>query len=277
MTSYQANINNLRAQRDKNTSSDPLHWLNLAGLFWLEEGENSFGNDKSSKISLPAFPLAHCGAFYFKGGLITLQSAKEVNITINGRIPEARPLRTDRDKETDLINIGSLTMKIIIRGGVPLVRIWDSESPAGRNFTGFHYYPVKPEYRVIAKYIRYDPPKPIKIMEVIGTEIDSMFLGQAQFALNGVHYTLEAEQSGDELLFNFTDGTNKDTTYGGGRKFYLPIPKGDEIILDFNLTENWPCAYTAFATCPIPPKENYLPIKIEAGEMKYSECKEIGQ
>ena len=113
-------------------------------------------------------------------------------------------------------------------------------------------------------------------MEVIGTEIDSMFLGQAQFALNGVHYTLEAEQSGDELLFNFTDGTNKDTTYGGGRKFYLPIPKGDEIILDFNLTENWPCAYTAFATCPIPPKENHLPIKIEAGEMKYSECKEKG-
>lgn len=162
-------------------------------------------------------------------------------------------------------------MKIIIRGGVPLVRIWDRESPVGRNFTGFHYYPVKPEYRVSAKYIRYDPPKPIKIMEVIGTEIDSMFLGQAQFALNGVHYTLEAEQSGGELLFNFTDGTNKDTTYGGGRKFYLPIPKGEEIILDFNLTENWPCAYTAFATCPIPPKENHLPIKIEAGEMKYSE------
>ncbi len=271
MTSYETNIKTLRAQRDKNTSSDPLHWLNLAGLFWLEEGENSFGSDESSKITLPAFPQAHCGTFHLKDGLVTLQPAKDVNISVNGGDPESRPLLTDRDKKPDLVHIGSLTMKIIIRAGVPLVRIWDRESPAGRNFTGFHYYPVKPEYRVIAKYIRYDPPKPIKIMEVIGTEIDSMFLGQAQFALNGVKCTLEAEQSGDELLFNFTDGTNKDTTYGGGRKFYLPNPKGDEIILDFNLTENWPCAYTSFATCPIPPKENRLPIKIEAGEMKYYE------
>jgi len=269
MTTYEANINNIREQRNKITSSDPLHWLNLAGLFWLTEGENSFGNNENSQISLPAFPLAHCGLLHLKEGVVTLQPAADVNITINGSSPETRPLRTDSDQKPDLIHVGSITMKIIIRGGIPLVRIWDRESSAGKNFTGFHYYPVKPEYCVTAKYIHYDPPKPIKVMEVIGTEIDSAFLGQAQFMLNGAQCTLEAEQSGDKLLFNFTDGTNKDTTYGGGRKFYLPKQQGDEIILDFNLTENWPCAYTPSATCPIPPKENRLPIKIEAGEMKY--------
>lgn len=271
MTPYETNIQVLRTQKDINTSSDPLHWLNLAGLFWLEEGENSFGSDESSKIALPAFPLAHCGTFQLKGGLVTLQPAKDVNISVNGSDLESRPLRTDSDTEPDLINIGSLTMKIIIRGGSPLVRIWDRESPAGRNFTGFHYYPVNPEYLVTAKYIRYEPPKPIKVMELIGTEIDSAFLGQARFTLHGIQCALEAEQNGDELLFNFKDETNKDTTYGGGRRFYLPKPEGDEIILDFNLTENWPCAYTPFATCPIPPKENRLPIRIEAGELKYYE------
>ncbi|MFN8382685.1 MAG: DUF1684 domain-containing protein [Anaerolineales bacterium] len=271
MTEYEENITNIRAARDKKTASDPLHWLNLVGLFWLEEGENSFGSDESNKIVLTEFPHANCGSFNFKDGLVTLHPAKDTNITINGSAPNLRPLLTDRDKKPDLINIGSLTMKIIIRGGVPLVRIWDRESPAGRNFTGFHYYSAKPEYRVTAKFIHYNPPKPIKVMEVIGTEVDSVLLGQAQFTLNGVDCTLEAEKSGDELLFNFTDGTNKDTTYGGGRKFYLPKPKGDEIVLDFNLTENWPCAYTPYATCPIPPKENRLPIKIEAGELKYHE------
>ena len=271
MTDYEESIKNIRAQRDKKIAADPLHWLNLAGLLWLEEGDNSFGSDETNKISLPAFPQALCGTFQFKAGLITLHPAKGTNITINGNALESRPLATDREKTPDLINIGSLTMKIIIRGGAPLVRIWDREAPGIKNFTGFHYYPANPEYRVTAKYVRYDPPKPIKVMEVIGTEIESALLGQAQFTLNGVNCTLEAEKSSDGLLFNFTDETNKDTTYGGGRKFYLPKPEGDEIILDFNLTENWPCAYTPYATCPIPSKENRLPIKIEAGELKYHE------
>jgi uncharacterized protein (DUF1684 family) len=271
MTTYETKIKNIRAQRDKKTSTNVLHWLNLAGLFWLEEGENSFGSDENNKICLPEFPNAHCGTLHLKNGIVTLHPAKDVNITLNRATAETRILLTDLDQNPDLINIGSLTMKIIIRGGFSLVRIWDRESAAGKNFTGFHYYPVKPEYRIIARYIRYDPPKPIKILEVIGTEVDGAFLGQAQFKLNGIDYTLEAEQSDDELLFSFTDGTNKSTTYGGGRKFYLPKPKGDEIILDFNLTENWPCAYTPFATCPLPPKENRLPISIEAGELKYHE------
>ncbi len=267
--SYEENIQNIRIQRDRKTASDSLHWLNLAGLFWLEEGEKSFGSDENNTISLPTFPHPHCGILRLQNGVVTLHPDKSADITVNGKTPENRPVRTDAEKDPDLIGIGSLVIKIIIRGGMPLARIWDRESPAIKNFTGFHYYPVKPEYRITAKYVRYDPPKPIRVVEIIGTEVESAFLGQAQFTLNGVDCTLEAEQSGEKLLFNFTDGTNKDTTYGGGRKFYLPKPKGDEIILDFNLTENWPCAYTPYAACPIPPKENRLSIKIEAGELKY--------
>ncbi len=94
-------------------------------------------------------------------------------------------------------------------------------------------------------------------------------MGRVEFSLNGVNCELEAEKSDDKLLFHFTDVTSKVTTYGGGRKFSVPLPEGNEIILDFNLTENWPCAYTPFATCPVVPQENRLSIKIEAGEINY--------
>lgn len=99
MTNYgETSVNYIRSQRDKKIAADPLRWLNLVGLFWLEEGENSFGSDETNKISLPAFPQAYCGTFQFKDGIVTLHPAKGANITINGIAPEARPVATDREK-----------------------------------------------------------------------------------------------------------------------------------------------------------------------------------
>jgi len=269
MTTYEATIEVHRKKRDARTASDPLHWLNLAGLFWLEEGENSFGSGEDCKISLPEFPEKVCGHFELKDGEVILHPAKDIEITVSGKKAEVKPLISDWEKEPDMVLVGPITMKVIIRGGQQLIRIWNRESKAIKDFTGFHYYPVKPEYKVAGKYIKYNPPKPIKVTEVIGTEVESALLGKATFTLNGVECSLEAEKSGNKILFNFTDGTNKKSTYGGGRKFYMLEPDVDEIVLDFNLTENWPCAYTPYATCPLPLKENRLPIKIEAGELKY--------
>lgn len=267
MENYIQQITNLRQQKDQDVASNSLHWINLVGLFPLKDGENTFGSDENNDIILPQFPNPLCGSFIVQDSEVTLQPKAEIKIDFRGN-----PLKTDASDEADLINIASLAMKIIIRGGRPMLRIWDREAEQKNHFTGFHYYPIKPEYKVTAKFVRYDSPKPIIITEVIGTQVEKFLLGEAQFTLNGHSCTLIAEKSGDnELLFNFTDLTNKETTYGGGRRFYLPIPAGEEIILDFNQTSNWPCAYTPFATCPIPPKENRLPIKIEAGELKYKE------
>ncbi len=266
---YSQSILEHRTTRDKKTASDPLHWLNLAGLFWLEEGENSFGSADNKKIFLPQLPHADCGYFLLKEGNITIHPAKNIKITVNGKAPQARPLITDKDKNPDLIEVGAITMKIIIRGGSPMLRVWDKESQALKDFSCFHYYPIKQEYCVTAKFTHYDPPKPTIQREITGGENPGFLLGQADFTLNGSEHTLIAEKSGDQLLFNFRDGTNNETTYGGGRRIYVPIPTGNEITLDFNLTENWPCAYTPYATCPIPPPENHLPIKVEAGELKY--------
>jgi uncharacterized protein (DUF1684 family) len=268
--SYEEEIKSLRKQRDEKTASDPLAWINLAGLFWLEDGENSFGSDENNKIFMPRFPHPNCGAFNFNG-LVTLQPARDVNITINGETPSSRPLFTDREKTPDLLDIGPLTMKIIVRGDATLLRVWDREAPVRQNFKGFKYYPIDPEYCITAKYFRYDPPKSVKTLDIIGTEAESLYLGQAQFSVNGNHCTLEAEKNGEKVLFHFDDKTKIDTTYGGGRKFSVPIPQGDKVILDFNRAENWPCAYTPYATCPVTPIENRLSVRIEAGEMKYFE------
>lgn len=269
MDRYIEHINDIRKQRDEQVAADSMHWLNLVGLFWLEEGENSFGSSPEAKISLPQFPQPISGHFLFMNGKVTVHP--KVEMTMNGGALETRPLYHDKDKQADLLEVGSLVMKIIVRGDVPLVRVWDRTAESKQKFKGFKYYPVNPKYKITAKYVRYDPPKPTIRVEGIGTEVPTFFLGQAQFTLNGVDCTLEAEQSGNNLLFNFKDDTNADTTYGGGRRFYLPPPAGDEIVLDFNLTDNWPCAYTPFATCPIPPKENKLNVRIEAGEKKYKE------
>lgn len=267
MDKYANHITQIRTKRDEQVAAASMHWINLAGLFWLEEGENTFGNSSEAKISLPQFPQPICGHFLFKDGKVTVHATTEM--TLNGGAIETRALYTDKDKEADLLNIAALTMKVIVRGDVTLIRVWDRDSKEKKKFKGFTYYSPNPAYKVTAKYIRYDPPKPTIRVEGIGTEVATFFMGQAQFTLNGVESTLEAEQSGEELLFNFKDETNSDTTYGGGRRFYLPPPDGGEIVLDFNLTDNWPCAYTPFATCPIPPKENKLKLRVEAGEKKF--------
>ena len=268
-TAYEESILQFRRQKDEKIKADPLHWMNLAGLFWLEEGENPIGSDINNKIAHPAFPHPYCGHFTLANGQVFFQPAQDVGFTSNHADPATRPIITDHNADPDIIHMGSLTMKVIIRGGSPLIRMWDRESLEKAKFKGLNYYPIKEEYLIPAKYIRYNPPKTVKKMEVIGTEVEAVYLGQVLFTLQGVECKLEAEKSGDNLLLHFADETNFTATYGGGRRIYIPPPEGDEFILDFNLVDNWPCAYTPYAACPIVPQENKLKVSIEAGELKY--------
>ncbi|MBI2331577.1 MAG: DUF1684 domain-containing protein, partial [Chloroflexi bacterium] len=203
MDEYTEAINQIRRQRNERVAADPLDWLNLVGLFWLEEGENTFGSSPEAKISLPQFSQPISGYLLFKNGQVTVHP--QTDMTMNGSVIESRPLFTDKDQQADLLEVGTLTMKIIVRGEVTLVRVWDREAELKKGFTGFKYYRIDPKYKVTAKYVCYDPPKPTIRVEGIGTEIATFFMGQAQFTLNGVACTLEAEQSDEKLLFNFKD------------------------------------------------------------------------
>lgn len=270
-TSYQKKILKLRQEKDEKIKADNLHWLNLVGLFRLEEGDNSFGKDESNKIFHPAFPKPFCGKFTLNNGQATFHPEKDVAFKSDNPNPESRIIITDREENPDMIHIGSLTMKVLVRGEWFLIRMWDKESEYKKKFNGLKYYPVKEEYKVPAKYIPYETPKHVKKIEALGNEVDAIFLGHVHFQIKGVDCSIEVEKSGKDLLLFFSDETNAKTTYGGGRRIYLPPPTSTNFILDLNRTENWPCAYTDYATCPLVPKQNRLPVAIEAGELKYKD------
>lgn len=269
--SYKQTILNFRKEKDEAIKANNLHWLNLVGLFWLEEGQNSFGNAENNKIFHPSFPKPYCGNFTLKNKQVTFHPAKDV--TFESDIPnlENRILITDADSQPDMIHIGTLTMKVLVRGDALLIRMWDKESEDKKKFDGLKYYPVKEEYKIPAKYIPYKTPKQIKKVEALGNEVDAIFLGHVHFQFKGVDCAIEVEKSDKDLLLFFSDETNATTTYGGGRRIYLTPPTTTDFILDLNRTENWPCAYTDYATCPLVPKQNRLSISIEAGELKYKD------
>ncbi|MGB8253062.1 MAG: DUF1684 domain-containing protein [Anaerolineaceae bacterium] len=246
-------------------------WLALIGLFQLEEGDNSFGTRTTNKIILPQFNQEQCGSFHRENGKISLTPINNSNLTINKMSPGPLFLCTDRDEEPDRIEIGSLTMMILQRGDNFLLRVWDGDSMALKGFAGLKYFPVNEKYRIMTKFITYDPPRAIRILDVIGTEYEGHLCGEAHFTLDGADCSLVAEEDGDELLFSFTDKTREDMTYPGGRFLVAAQPRKNCVILDFNQAVNWPCAYTSFATCPLPPNENHLAVRIEAGEMRYQE------
>ena len=146
----------------------------------------------------------------------------------------------------------------------------DKNSAARKEFKGLAYYPIDPKLRVVADFIPYDPPKKIAIPTVLGTSVDEPSPGRAEFVIDGKKISLEpVEEDADTLFFIFKDTTAGRETYGAGRFLYTPKPRDGKVVLDFNKAENPPCAFTPYATCPLPPPQNRLTIPIRAGEKKY--------
>ena len=268
-SAYIQSILQFRAERDQHIVAEPRNWLSLCGLFWLAEGDNTFGSYEENTIFHPSFPAEHCGTLRLADGKVTLHEVTDPALKVNGASPEPRPLHTDHDPEPDLIECGTLLMMVIERGDHLLLRAWDTASPTVKTFTGLHYFPVNPAYRITARYTPYDPHRTVQTLDAIGNEYQTEFCGQARFTLQGVECTLDAQLDEDELLFNFTDRTREDVTYPGGRHVSAALPVNGEVELDFNRALNWPCAYTPYATCPVPPMQNRLDVRIEAGELKF--------
>jgi hypothetical protein len=186
-------------------------------------------------------------------------------------------LHHDQERDTDptILKCGTISFYVIKRGDQFGVRIKDKENPARMNFKGMEYFPIDPTWCVEATFEPYNPPKVISIASVIGTVDHDTCRGALRFEIDGRTYRLNpvTEQgSENELFIMFNDATNGKETYGNGRQLYASLPdSNNHVILDFNKAYNWPCVFTVFATCPIPPRENTLPIPITAGEKMYAE------
>jgi uncharacterized protein (DUF1684 family) len=202
---------------------------------------------------------------------VTLAVAPGVAIFVNGAPVEGTVrLRSDADtKQTpDIVTVGSDTFFIIERGPRTIVRVRDSASPALAAFAGRRWFSLDESYRVEGTFTPYDPPKPLAITNLLGDMSTPTSPGYVTFALDGHTYQLDATGWRDGgLVLHFRDATNSAQTYGGGRAVVTAPPVGGLVTVDFNRTTNLPCAFSEFATCPLPPQQNRLSIPVAAGEL----------
>ncbi|HMH13897.1 MAG TPA: DUF1684 domain-containing protein [Edaphobacter sp.] len=274
---YTEQIHQFRAQRAKNLSS-PEGWLSLVALQWLKPGDTTVGSALGNTLQLDHAP-AHLATFRLANDTVTLvppTGGFPAGTTIDGKPSTSTKLSYDDNHPSELRN-GGLLMIVIKRGDRLYLRVKDAQAPTRTNFHGLNWYASDSRYVVTAKWIPSNPPHSLTIPNVLGQISHEPSPGTAEFTINGQTVRLEPviEDPADKtLFFIFRDTTSKTTTYQAGRFLYTSLPsngvdKPGTIVLDFNRTQNPPCVYTAFATCPLPPQQNRLNIPIPAGEKRY--------
>ncbi|HXU80958.1 MAG TPA: DUF1684 domain-containing protein [Polyangia bacterium] len=269
---YQREIETWRQARETRLRGDE-GWLTVAGLFWLKEGENRFGSDPGGEVVLPAHSApARAGILRLTKGKVTVEPAAGVPVTLGGKPVGKAELRSDVPGPADVVSLGRTRFFVIERSGKLAIRLRDLDSPARKSFTGLRWFPVRKEYRVVGKFTPHSAPKKLSIPNVLGLVEEMVSPGYVTFQLQGKELRLEPvyeTPAEDELFFIFRDKTSAHETYGAGRFFYAEKPRNGEVIIDFNKAYTPPCAFTRFATCPLPPRQNQLPVRIEAGELDY--------
>jgi uncharacterized protein (DUF1684 family) len=249
-------------------------WLTVSGLFWLDEGENTFGTSVENKIVFPAGKAAeHIGSFKLLNDEVSVTIFPNVDVRRNDTLfLKGIIFNRDIDEQSIILSHKNLRWFIIKRGNKYGVRLRDLESEARKNFTHIERFAVNEKWKIEATFEAPSSKKTIPIYDVIGNTTETTFGGTLYFEVDGKKYQLDATLEGeDDLFIVFGDYTNGVKTYGAGRFLYAKKPKeGNKVVLDFNKAYNPPCAFTDFATCPLPPDQNKLPFEVLAGELKYS-------
>lgn len=268
--SYRAELEKFHADREAELKADD-GWLTVAGLFWLNPGANTAGSAKGNDLLLPSKAAATLGTFTLAEGAVTFVASPSARVTRDGHAVTTALLDA-KTGDMGAIRSGDLVMFPIQRGDKIGIRLRDLKSAMRQGFKGVQSYPVRPEYRIAARFTAYAQPKKVAVPNVLGQHPEMTSPGYVTFTLNGQSLRLEPVFETDEqkeLFFIFSDATSQDATYRAGRFLYAALPKDGVVTLDFNRAINPPCAFTDFATCPLPLKENRLPVRIEAGELAY--------
>ncbi len=277
---WKTNLLTWRADLAKNLQA-PDGWLTLIGLEWLKPGDNSFGSANGNSLVVQGPVSAFLGTVKLSGESLQLlppSGGYPKGLMVDGQPPgNPQSLAADDSGHPSKITSGSVTIIVIHRGDRYALRIKDSKAPGRTQFHGLRWFAPNEVYRVQAKWTPYNPPHQVAIPTILGTQVTSEVPGTAEFTLDGQTFRLEPilESPDDtELFFIFRDATSKTETYGAGRFLYTSLPdhglgQSGEVTLDFNRAQNPPCAYTPYATCPLPPPQNRLPIAIPAGQQRY--------
>jgi len=245
-------------------------WLTLVGLHWLEEGDSLIGSAASNDIRMSSRAPATLGTLTRQGQQVRFTPKQGLDVKLGGKPFAGGPLRADSAGEPDVVEVGTLRFHVIERGGRVGLRVRDLASTARQHFKPIPLFPYDPAWRVEARLEPGKGPSTVAVPNIMGTVEQMASPGVLVFQFEGKEYRLVpvVEPGDDSLFVIFGDQTNRSESYGAGRFLYAPLPVGGRTVLDFNRATNPPCAFTQFATCPLPPRPNRLAVRVAAGEKR---------
>jgi len=263
---YLREIEDWRAGLERSLRAE-RSWLSLVGLQWIRPGMNRLGAGSECDIVLPAGSAPErVGVLILEGEGLVLRVQDGVEALLRRAPLTLHAVRPDNVPEPDVIDVGRLSLMVIARANRWGLRVWDRESPRRRSFPGRDWFPVRPDYLVQAE-VEPASGEALEVVNTLGDIERSEIPGWIRFELQGVACSLAPfSMDEDGVFLAFADRTNGISTYPGGRFLHAgPVGHG-RLRLDFNRAYNPPCAFTQFATCPLPPVGNHLPVEIVVGE-----------
>lgn len=262
---YEESVNEWKEYR-VGVLTGPTNWLRLHAIYWLNNGENTFGSSEDNDITFPEGTIpAVAGTFILRGDSVTMRVAEGVNITHEGEPVSDFTLFDGKNRPR--VEHGDLEWFIDSRGDDHGIRLYNKDNPKADAFDGFPFYPLNPEWHLKAKFIPNSDSTTVTVDNVLEEKVDLVSPGKIRFEADGQTREMIAFEAGSGLFIMFNDETNGRETYHAGR--YMIIPFADEegyTILDFNKAYNPPCAFNTNTTCNLPPPGNRLDISVNAGE-----------
>lgn len=270
---FRADNEQWRAQR-KERLLQPDGWTSLIGLHWLELKAHYVGSGATNGIRLAKGP-EKLGMIQQQGGRVFLVPEKDVPLTLDGEPLKGRvELVSDQGEAPSVVGFddGKGQLTLIERMGRKALRVKHADAETRAGFAGLDYWPADAGWQIDARFVPHPAGKTIEIQNIIGSLEAMPNPGAVEFERDGSTYRLEAlDEGGDELFLVMADRTSGHDSYGAGRYLYVPRPDAEgKVVVDFNRAYNPPCAFTAYATCPLPPPENRLDLAVTAGEKKYA-------
>jgi uncharacterized protein len=243
-------------------------WLSLAGLFWLNPGRNLIGSNPMCEIVLPEYTPTFLGIVELQGKTARLQVAEGVQVQVNGKFVQKAILRSSKDAKPSYITWRDIRMVLHEYAGKYAIRVWDNQRRQRLTLPLLKWFPINKSFRMKARYKRYPEPKVSQQADTFGEIVEDRLDGYVTFKFEGKTYKLDVTEVKDQKLFiKFRDLTSSKETYPPSRYYYTEPVKDGKVTLDFNYSYSPPCAFTEYATCIFAPQQNYLPFRVEAGEI----------
>jgi len=264
-------VQSVQAWRTKHETDYRRDWATIAGLHFLEPGSHSLGSDRKSDIVLPEGVPGTVGQIVVADGWVRYEPATGVTPVQNGKPLTGTVVLKEPGKEAvDEIAVNDVKFAVHESGKRLSLRVWDPDGKQAREFAGFDWFPIDPNYRVVATFVPDAKPIDIPVVNTYGDADVMASEGVVEFTLNGKTVRLRPFTTRPKrFYFVFRDGSSGHETYETARFLYSDLRDDGTTVLDFNEAYNPPCAFNPYTTCPIPIKENRLAVKILAGEKAY--------